>query len=175
MLFSQQASKRATSDYYFNSMLILSILFISLFLFFLSKSRIGLNFLYSILTLFFLINFVILAKMPSLNNGYKVKKNIISYIKKDSIKNKYSCYGINYIAGLGTDVGFRYLSWLYGLNVIQGAEDIPVYNVTIPYIGLSDEIEFGGLGLIPAKQVGKFNEKICRDTSRELKPLPSFY
>ena len=175
MLLSQQASKRATSDYYFNSMMILSILLNSLFLYFLSKSRIGLNFLYSILTLFFLINFVILAKMPSLNNGYKVKKNIISYIKKDSIKNKYSCYGINYIAGLGTDGGFRYLSWLYGLNVIQGAEDIPVYNVTIPYIGLSDEIKFGGLGLIPAKQVGKFNEKICRDTSRELKPLPSFY
>lgn len=175
VLLSQEFSKRATSDYYFNSLMIISILLVSLSLAFLTKiSNLMEKIVWLFMILFLVVNLIFLFNTPVSVNGYLEKRGVIEYIKKDSLINNYPCVGINYIAAIGTNVGFRYLSWLYGLNVVQGGVDIPVYNVTIPLVHLPNEVVFGNIGLLLPEKSGSINIDACRDPSRQLKPLLGF-
>lgn len=175
VILSQEFSKRNESDYYFNNLIIISILLVSLLLAFLiNRSRLMEKIVWLFMILFVSINLMFLLNTPLLDNGYLEKRGIIEYIKKDSVKNNFSCIGINYIAAPGLNVGFRYLSWLYGLNVVQGGVDVPVYNVTIPQVHMSNEVVFGNIGLLLPDKSESINEDVCRDPSRQLKPLLGF-
>ncbi|KKR81041.1 MAG: hypothetical protein UU73_C0001G0190 [Candidatus Daviesbacteria bacterium GW2011_GWA1_41_61] len=175
MLLSQLVSKRGISEYYFANLVVIPILLVSVLTSYLyqnSRKNIILLFIGG----FFLVNTYFFIKMPEYGDSYLEKKRVVEYIQNDMSKNNYPCIGVNYIAKFGTDVGFRYLLWWKGVNLIKPGSGAPNYNIVIPWSTSEGEIDarFGSLGVILPKEE-KFNDyKVCSDPNNQLLPLLGF-
>ena len=83
--------------------------------------------------MYFYYNLISFLNFPLPGNSLADRKQVIDYIKNQTEINEYPCISINYISVLGESVGFRYLSWWKGLNVIRSGKGAPVYNIIIPW------------------------------------------
>ncbi len=170
---AQFTSKRVVSEYYFTNYLPLYILVVALSFGlllenkYLSKIAFGLGGVY----LFF--NFSWLINTTDLNDSYFYKKQVVEYIKADQLKNNYPCVGINYVAKFGTGVGFRYLLWWKGVDIIKPSASVPTYNIVIPWEVSTDEVDqrYGRFGVILPTQTKASSKAWCEDPKNELDPL----
>lgn len=176
VFLAQFFSKKAVSEYYFNNLLIILFLILSLFINHLKitfkKFPIIIVFalVYTIIVLIWLIN------KPEGFSGFHQKKESIEFIMNDSVKMGYSCIGINHIEPKQNVVsGFRYLFWYYNLKVIKPSNDIPVYSIVNPWTISENEVNvrFDDIGVILPK-IKKVDPKICSEPERQLLPLWGF-
>ena len=87
--------------------------------------------------------------MPRNKSGYLYRKNLVGYIKKDSIVWGYPCIAISYITKPGYDFGYRYFYYLESLHVNKPISGSPVYTIVYPLRGDIDvDKTFGIIGLI---------------------------
>ncbi len=174
VIFIHSVSKRSITEYYFYNIFPVTLLIVSSFV----SSLIQFNRLrlwallglaaFTVFSVFTLIN------RPDVGNSYLYKEELTGYIQKDAQKHHYPCISVNYIAKFGTAVGFRYLFWWKNLPHITPGNDVPVYNVALPYMNVrSTDIRFGSLGLI-MPQPTQINPAACSDPNRQLEPLLGF-
>lgn len=171
LILSLQFSKRPVSEYYLLSLFIPFLLVFSILLSFLKKwLLVMLALIYLIFNVFSLLN------LPNSQTSYYYKKQVTEYIKEDAKQKGYPCVAINYIAKFGTAVGFRYLLWWKGVEVINPNEKVPVYSIVIPYSTSENEINIrlGHYGVIVPKDK-QFNDKtVCNDPKYQLIDLLGF-
>ena len=171
---AQFASKRIVSEYYFTNYTAIFILVFSLFLdIFLDKKYIGKIFL-GIGGVYLVANFAWLVKITNQNNeSYLYRKQLVEYIKADQLKNNFPCVGINYVAKFGDGVGFRYLFWYKGVEIIKPSGSVPTYNIVIPWETSASEIDkkFGRFGVILPEQTTASSNEWCKEKENELDPL----
>ncbi len=174
--FSQFISKRPISDYYFNSLIIPTLLVFSLLLAKLSE-RYFVRFILALLFIaLFMFNFISLSKMKS-ENSFLVKKKLVETIKQDALQNNYPCISVTLIADLGTGYGFRYLLWYEGLDVINPAVGIPNYDILVGWDKYAKDInlKFGYYGLnIPHEQKFTADKSACSDPKNQPEQLLNF-
>lgn len=171
IICTQFLSRHAISDYYFNNLVILSLAIISLFLAEITKKDKSKILIITSLLLFAFYNLSLLLK-ESFSDRYLEKKKLVQDIKEDASRRNFQCVGINYVADLGTGVGFRYLLWYFGLKTVKPAKNIPVYNIYIPYYRYfaSSTIKYGLFALEhPNSQ--NFDFSICNNPSYQELPL----
>lgn len=167
---SQTISHSAISDYYFNSILAISILLSSLFIStFFKKQAIYIP----LLIILLIYNIFTLIHEKPLTYGFIQKQDVVNYIRNDSINRSYPCIGITYIAPPGQGVGFRFMLWKSGLKIVNPSNEVPVYNITIPTLRKTNEIKFGDIGLImPPKEQKNISEDVCQKSENQiLSPL----
>lgn len=175
-ILSQFLSKRSISEYYLNNLFIIFILSLAIFLNKINSisKKIPLTLIICV-TFLSLVTFWIVTR-PNAEDGYLQRKLTIEYIKKDANNHKYPCIAINYIQSQkGLPNGYRYLFWLYGLNVITPGNDVPVYDIVTPWTISGKEItaKFGYYGVIlPRNKISDPN--ICNKRDRQLLPLWGF-
>lgn len=168
IIIAQQTSKRAVPEYYFNSFIPVSLLVFSLFIVF-SKA-------YIFLPILLILNTYFLYTKPPMTNNYLQKKSAVEYISRDATKNAYPCVGIEYIAGLGKNVGFRYLFWKNQLTIIRPNFGSPDYKIVIPDTPWKDalinvDVKFGAYGVILPKTKIINNLACSNPDSQFLPPL----
>lgn len=167
------------SEYYFSSIEVVVIVFVSLiFAFFMKLSK---NFYLAIiilLSLIFLKNTYFFITADLYHKGYIERKSLVEFIKKDADSKNYPCIGITYITALGENVGFRYFFYLNNIHLIHPSLDIPTYNIVLPYeLSKETQNKFGHIGLIrptsiPSKEV---IEKSCQTPNANLEdPMLQF-
>jgi len=170
---AQFTSKRVVSEYYFTNYLPIYMLMVALFFDllldkkYLSKVAVVVGGIY----LFF--NFSWLITANDLNDSYFYKRQVAEYIRADQLKNNYPCVGINYVAKFGTGVGFRYLLWYKGVDIIKPSSSVPTYNIVIPWEVSASEVNqrFGRFGIILPTQTKASSEEWCKDTNNKIDPL----
>ncbi|MFZ2153352.1 MAG: glycosyltransferase family 39 protein [Microgenomates group bacterium] len=168
ILLVQFRSKRVVSEYYFTNLVPIYVVLISLYL-----EKIDNKILIAIGLGYLLINGYWLVGKSDVDNSYYYRNKVVEYIKQDSVKNGYKCVAINFIADPGAGVGFRYLSWYHGLNLVKaGTPEIPVYNIAIPWqISASEEsTRWGRFGIVlpVEKNISSAN---CEKSEYQLDPL----
>lgn len=174
VLMSQLFSKRPLSEYYFSNLNILTILIYTLLLSFLYKINRWKPFIKTLMIIYLIVNLATILLMSNLLNGFAEKIKVVEYIKNDVQVNNYPCIGINYIADYGTGVGFRYLFWLNGVNLVNAAPDVPVYNIVIPYKYADSQQIFGIFGIIKPTMKEFKDKSVCKNSSKQLLPLLGF-
>lgn len=171
MIFSQLFSSRPISQYYFNSLIIISLLLFSLILkdFYEKQPEITIT----LLTLFTALNLYYLISKPANPFGYLVKKGIIEFIKKDSQEHSLPCVGISFITDRGRDVGFRYLFWWKNLRAVYQSQDVPTYQIIIPPDGILTGVdkEFGKIGVNLPKDYKTLNPGYCQNPDSQFDPI----
>lgn len=172
---AQIISKKQISEYYFANFTVLVVLIYSLVLYQLGK-LFGKIIPIVLLIIYILVNIFLLITMPDATNYYLQKRRVIEYIKQDYQKNNYPCMSVNFIAKFGTGVGFRYLTWWYGMREIRAGKGAPVYNIVIPSSASGDEIDerFGAFGVILPKEDKNFDPAICDKPENQQIPLLGF-
>jgi len=168
ILLAQFTSKRPVSEYYFSNLLPPLILLITLFLDRINKKvLLVLGILYLGVNTFWLIN------RSEMDTSYYYRKQLVDFVRNEVVKNNYPCIGINYIADPGVGVGFRYLFWYDGIQLIKPNNKIPIYNIVIPWQVSESEISahFGRFGIISPKIIENIDPTICQDTKYNLDPL----
>lgn len=169
IMLAQFVSKRVVSEYYFSNLIPVIVLIFSLFLANFSK-----KFLFIFLGGYLLANTYWVFNRSEADNSYYFRNRLVEEIKKDVIKNGYNCVAINYIADPGVGVGFRYLMWWHGIDLVKtGIKDVPVYNISIPWQLVMDEspVYYGRFGvLIPNKTEG-ISKEDCEKMEYQLDPL----
>lgn len=179
VLLAQISSKQKISEYYFINLVPILLLLLSLFL-----SSLFNNYKRKILVVFFLtayliLNLYLLFNIPvpkeplkDYNNFFPQKNSLVDFISDNAGEKGYPCISINYIAEYGKEVGFRYLLWWHGLNVIRAGKGTPVYDIVIPYDRANAiDKRFGIYGLILPKEEASFNPDICKDKENSLIPI----
>ena len=113
--------------------------------------------------------------LPPDNEGYLVRKKVVSFIKFDSTLNNYPCIAINYITWPGKNAGYHYFFFLNNLKIITPGNDVSVYSIVNPTVISSKEIEYsqGSVGIITPKNF-QINPSSCTDPARQLLPLWGF-
>lgn len=170
---AQFTSKRIVSEYYFTNYVPIYILMTGLFFDFLFDRKYLSKIALGICGVYLIVNFSWLIKTTDLNDSYFYKKQLVEYIRADQLKNNYPCVGINYVAKFGDGVGFRYLFWYKGIDIIKPSNSVPTYNVVIPW-GISDsEIDkkFGIFGVILPVQTKSSSVDWCNDPKNKIDPL----
>ncbi len=173
MILFFSVSSSPISEYYFSSLNVIFIAFISLMLASLIKiNRLLLIAILGILIFVALKNAYFLITEDYYNKGYPERKAIVEYITQDAHKKGYPCVGITYITAPGENVGFRYFFYLKNQHLIHPSLDVPVYNIVIPdELSLREVTQkFGHIGIIPpttipAKEV---IEKSCQTPNTNL-------
>jgi hypothetical protein len=171
---AQFTSKRIVSEYYFTNYLVIFILFLSLFFDILCKNKNLKKIAFGVGGLYLIFNLFWLNRMTNqVNDSYFYKKELVEYIKADQIKNKYPCVGINYVTNFGNGVGFRYLFWYKGVDIIKPSGNVPTYNIIIPWETSAKEInqKFGRLGVVLPTQKEASSEEWCKDIKNQIDPL----
>ena len=167
-------SSRPVSQYYFNSLVAVSLIPISFLLKDLYKRTPVLIILF--LTFTFINSVLLLASEGLHKFGYRNKKLIAEYIKNDVQKNKYKCISVDYIAPYGTGVGFRYLIWWNNINLIKKTAGIPEYKIAIPipstFKGLDKR--YGAVGVIKPKGGNYKDWDKCDDKNNKPDKLLGF-
>lgn len=140
----------SVSEYYLNGMYSLWIAIFSIIVSYLYHKK-GLLRLLGVLMLIsvVLINFIGYSRHPVNESGYVERKAIIQEIKRDSMLRGYDCVSLSFITSPGSNLGYRYFTWLEGLKTKPVSENVPVYTIVYPH-SLVDEIDkdIGALGLI---------------------------
>lgn len=169
ILWAQYISKRVVSEYYFSNLIPVVVLFISLFMANFNKLFVAI-----VLMCYFGLNWWWMIKRSDLDLSYYYRNLLALEIKKDMVSNGYNCIALNYIAGPGVGVGFRYLMWYHGINIVKaGTNDVPIYNISIPWqlVEKENPIHYGRFGvLIPKKPKGASMEE-CRKKENQIDPL----
>lgn len=168
IMLAQFTSKRPVSEYYFSNLMAVVILIISLFL-----NEIDKKLLLVLGVLYLGINTKWLFSKTDADMSYFYRKQIVDYIKTEVMKNNYACIAINYIADPGVGVGFRYLFWYEGVNLIKPNEKVPIYNIVIPWQISEKEINahFGRFGVIVPLKSKAIDSSVCNDSKYTLDPL----
>jgi len=161
------------SEYYFKSIEIIFIAFISVFLGFLfSKNKFGKVLVLLLLIIVGLKNCYYLINHKPFQKGYLTKKAIVDHIIKDSNAQGFPCVGISYITTPGENVGFRYLFWLNEIHVVHPQLGAPIYTIVIPsdLIDEKEQIRFGNIGVIPPNPVPEYEQmiKVCEGENTNL-------
>jgi len=168
ILVSQFVSKRVVSEYYFSNFVPVVYMYIAIYLSHFKK------YFWLIFGVFLVINLYWLKTRSIYDQGYYFKKQIVDTIKEDVLKNGYNCVAVNYISDLGVGVGFRYLMWYQGIDLVKpGIINVPVYNISIPWqiVERENPIHFGRIGvLIPKKATGLTSEE-CNKPEYQIDPL----
>ena len=174
---AQYTSKRIVSEYYFTNYLAIFVVIVSLFLdIFLDKKYLN-KVVLGVSVLYLISNFIWLEEITNQNNdSYLYKKQVVKYIRADQLKNGYPCVGINYVAKFGDGVGFRYLFWYKGVEIIKPSGSVPTYNVVIPWETSAGEVneKFGRFGVILPKQKEASSDEWCKAKENQLDPLLGF-
>lgn len=176
VFLGQFFSKRIITEYYFNNLFVILFLTLSIFLVKVHET-LRKSSLIPILLIFYLIGVItwFLNRSDDLG-GFLYKRQVIEYIKADSLNKNYPCVSINFIESQpGEGNGFRYLYWLSRLKIITASNDVAAYNIVNPWTISKDEISarFGNIGVIvPTKKV--MDPKICIESDRQLLPLWGF-
>ncbi len=166
-------SSSLISEYYFSSLNVIFITFISIFLSFLIKiNRIFLIVISSILILVLFKNGQFLITQSYYNKGYLERKAIVDYINQDASQKGFPCIGISYITAPGENVGFRYFFYLKNTHLIHPSTEVPVYNIVIPDELSLGEVrqKFGHIGIIPPAKIPskEIVEKSCQTPNTNL-------
>ncbi len=168
VMISQTISHSAISDYYFNSILALSIMLSSLLIATLVKKQ---SAYIPLLLIILIYNIFTFMQEKPLTYGFIQKQDIVNYIRGDAMDRNYPCIGVTYIAPPGQGVGFRFMLWRSGLKIVNPNNEVPVYNITIPTLRKVNEIKFDDIGLIvPPKEQKNISEDVCRKSENQ--PLP---
>lgn len=176
VIFFQFLSKKPVSEYYFTSLVIPVLLALSLFAAYLYKNHLGKIIVVFGLLGYLSVNMYMFFNIPGSVKGYFHKKSLVDYIQEDVTKNNYPCIGINYIATYGNAVGFRYLFWLDGINIVKPGYDIPVYDIVIPPAQVNGDVDarFGHFSVITPKGSNKIDESYCVNPQNQLVPMLGF-
>ena len=171
ILLAQFTSKRPVSEYYFSNLLPLLTLLLSLFL-----SNINRKILWFVGIIYFGINTYWLINRSEIDTSYYYRKQLVDFVRSETLKNNYPCIAINYIADPGVGVGFRYLFWYDGIKLIKANDKVPIYNIVIPWQMSGNEVSahFGRFGVINPKIVLEVDPAVCQDTKYNLDPLPGY-
>lgn len=166
-ILTQQISNRSLSDYYFNNLIVIGIFVISLMLTAVGQVK-KLNFVPVILlTAFVIFNlYKLLPPMP--HENYVQKNELLKSIKKDSQDKNLPCVAINLVADFTKNVGFRYLYWYYGLDVVRPADDIPVYNVAFPKTLFEKSDYIVGNYAVISPRSDDYKKEACTDPKNQL-------
>jgi len=169
ILLAQFVSKRIVSEYYFSNLVPLAVMIVALFLSLLNYRITSL-----ILGLYLAVNLKWVEQRSDFDTSYYYRNRLMKEIGNDVKKNNYNCVAVNYIADPGVGVGFRYLFWYYGIDLVKpGVADVPIYNISIPWKTVGDEnpIHSGRYGvLIPEKAKGISKEE-CQKAEYKIDPL----
>jgi hypothetical protein len=170
IMLAQFTSKRVISEYYFTNLVPIYFLLIALFVEeFFRKNII----LVPAILIYGAMNFMWMFKNANNTESYYERAKLVDYIKTDAKVKNFPCIGINYIADFGKGVGFRYLFWYKGVNIIKPGSGMPVYNIVIPLQISENEIDesFGRFGVILPKNNTIPNESACNSEKNQLDPL----
>ncbi len=172
---SHFVSKRPLSEYYFNNLIIVSLLVFSLFLTHLYKKKNVKPFVIIACLSFLIVNIYRLVTIQPARNEYQDKMNAITFIANDVYKNKYPCVGITYIGNNGVSYGYRYLFWWKNIAQVSPGSGVPVYNLSIPYSISESEVAqtFGTIGVILPRNY-TIDPSVCSDPARQLERLNGF-
>ncbi len=173
---SQYFSKRIMSEYYFNNLIILSVIIFSLFVSLLYSKKSTKKVAGLFLIIFSLYGIQKIIFKHSLVGEYKDKSRIAKFIGEDSNKNNYPCVGINYIGDIPVRYGYRYLLWKNRVKQIAPGADIPVYSIVQPSTISEAEVAFssGNIGVILPVNTKVSDESVCNQAERQLLPLNGF-
>jgi len=144
---------KAISEYYFDN---INVIFLSIFILTLSYIYKNLKFgSFALLVIFITMTFRTYSffseKTDYDSKGYLERKNVVNYIKNDSISRGYPCISVSYITNPGDNVGFRYLFFLNNLHVNEPKSESPNYTIVIPPGLSTDSVRYisGAFGVIP--------------------------
>jgi 4-amino-4-deoxy-L-arabinose transferase-like glycosyltransferase len=176
VFFGLLFSERIISDYYFNNLMIISVVVFSLLVCHFYSKKSTKKIAISLLTFFAGFGFwkVTTLKVPV--REFEDREAIVEFITADAKKNNYPCVAINYIGDIGIRYGYRYLFWWKGADQIVPSNDVPVYSIVQPASISESEIEFksGEIGVILPQNPKIPDESLCSDPSRQLLPLNGF-
>lgn len=177
VVFSAQFfSKRIITEYYFNNLLVILFLTLTLILNRFNNTFGKFPIVTTFLVVYLLVVIAWFTNRPDDLGGFLYKRQAVEYIKSDASDKHYSCIAINHIESQrGGGTGFRYLFWLDNLSVITSGNDVPVYSIVNPWTISASEISarFGNIGVIvPARK--KIDSSICTKPERQLLPLWGF-
>lgn len=172
IMLAQFWSKRIVSEYYFTNLVPIVILLFSVLL-----ASCGNKIFSTIVAVTFLvINWKWVDDQKYLDESYFFRKELVTWVKNDIVLNQYPCVAVNYITSFGKGVGFRYLYWYEGVNLVKpGTQNVPTYNVFIPKeeMGTKENgVSFGRFGIAkgsPPKVMITQNE--CGSEVNQLDPL----
>jgi len=170
ILLAQFVSKRVVSEYYFTNLLPIYIVVLAV-----SFDKIfNIFFIFGLAIVYLYFNAGWLHK-SDYDQSYFYHRQVVEYIKNESIKNNYNCVAINFIADPGVGVGFRYLFWYYGVKLVKpGTPGVPVYNIPIPWQLSAKENPkvFGRFGVLkPVRTNTLINSQECKKPEYQLDPL----
>lgn len=170
---AQFTSKRIVSEYYFTNYLPVFILMFGLFFDWLLNKKYMKMVGFGLGGAYLIVNFNWLIKNTNQNDSYFYKKEVVEYIRADQIKNNYPCVGINYVAKFGSGVGFRYLFWWKGVNIIKPSSSVPTYNIVIPLEETTSKLDqkIGRYGVILPTNTKAPTLEWCNNPNNQVDPL----
>ncbi len=167
IMVAQFFSKRIVSEYYFSNTLVVIMYFLVG-----TISKFGNRLLILMSILYLTFNGLWLVTKSDSSESYFYRRKLVETIKTNIDMNNYPCVAVNYIAGPGVGVGFRYLFWYNGINLVKPSKFVPIYNIAIPpTISSETEVGFGRFGLIYPKFEGVVPDGYCNDSANFLDPL----
>lgn len=171
---AQFTSRRIVSEYYFVNILPVIILILGLFIDLIWTKKIPNFLIFTLAGLYFLLNYNCLQDITTHNTeSYFYRRQLVEYIKNDAVLKNYPCIGINYVAKFGDRVGFRYLFWYKGVEVVKSSINVPNYNIIIPSEISEKELDakFGRFGVILPKKDVLITKDWCNTKENQLDPL----
>lgn len=176
VFLGQFFSKRIITEYYFNNLFVILFLIVAIYLA-LAQNSLRKFPLIPLLCIIYATGVVVwFINRPDDLGGYLYKREVVEYIKLDSLKRGYPCVAINFIEGqVGKGNGYRYLFWLNNLKIVTAGNDLPVYSIVNPWTLSEKEIsaKLGNMGIIvPVRE--KTDPNVCNKADRQLLPLWGF-
>lgn len=170
ILLAQFSSKKIVSEYYFTNFI---PIFFIIFVLFVNKFLTNKYFMSLFLLVYLGLNYTWLIKQFSDNQSYFIKEQVVDYIVSDAKIKNYPCISINYIAKFGDGVGFRYLFWYKNMPLVKTNDNIPQYDIVIPFEQSLNSLDtkFGRVGIIKNKKNLIVDPKLCDDEKLILDPL----
>lgn len=172
---SQGLSLRPMSEYYFNNLLIVSVIIMAIGIEYGLRSR--LRWIFAILGILWIIGgFKDILIRTKTDGEYVDKKTLVEYLGQDYKNNGYHCAGVNFVGDLGSEYGYRYLVWRNGIKQVAPGDDIPVYNIFVPSSRSNDPQmkRFGNLGVTLPGPSSNIDYTVCDNLDRRLYPLNGF-
>lgn len=171
IMAAQFVSKRVVSEYYFTNIVPIIVVILALFI----NKALNVKLIIATMTVYLIINSIWMVTKTDEDQSYLYRRQVVEYIKSDKEKNNYNCIAVNFIADPGVGVGFRYLFWYYGVDIVKpGSPGVPVYNILIPW-QISREgkpTSFGRFGVLkPVAGSYTVTKDACQSNEYQLDPL----